>query len=135
MTRMGESWTSRQRSRVRQEKFSIFKAAKLKGAFCNISSARVEIMSSALTTGNRICFRIEVIDHVGHPRYSMFESKKVFWQFEIEGATDETKELEMRVQEDVEQLTEDSKLVRRRIMSVRNSNLLPKLLLTQNIAD
>ena len=51
----------------------------------------------------------------------MFESKRVFWQFEVEGAQDEARELEQMVNDIVDEFNESSKIVRRTVLRVRTT--------------
>ena len=48
----------------------------------------------------------------------MFESKRVFWQFEVEGAEDEALEGLKEVEEALEEYEENAKIVKRAVAKV-----------------
>ncbi len=49
----------------------------------------------------------------------MFETKKVFWQVEVEGSPDEMKEMEIEVNATVAEFHEKAQVVRKAVSKVR----------------
>lgn len=50
----------------------------------------------------------------------MTESKRVFWQFEVEGEPDEAREEKLKLEAKVEEYSDQSKVVKKSVNMVRN---------------
>ncbi|XP_059088361.1 transmembrane emp24 domain-containing protein B-like isoform X1 [Tigriopus californicus] len=85
-----------------------------KGKVVNFQSRRNEgklIGHPIVESGDyEICF---------NNRFSMMESKRIFWQFEVEGQVDELKELHKAVDESLTEYQESAKMTKRKISLVR----------------
>ena len=51
----------------------------------------------------------------------MFEQKRVFWQFEVEGAEDATRDEKEEIDNSLAEFQESAKFTRRKISLVRNN--------------
>jgi len=50
----------------------------------------------------------------------MFEPKRVFWEVEVEGAVDQTREEQISVEEAVDEYIEQAKMVKKSVAKVKN---------------